>query len=214
MAKNDTILVGDNSEEALLERYLRELAAYPPLSDEQERTLSAKSLAGDEQARQALVNANLKFVVSIARQYASPSVSILDLINEGNIALMRAAEKYDAAQGKRFATYAVWALRQTMRAFCADRGVTVKNTDMDNHPLNKSYAEEESALFDDRDSLLAAISSLSPRDQLVLKSVYGLEQEQMTMREIGERYNMTRARVRQIRKRALHRLSKIRADLA
>ncbi len=206
MAKQEDIFIEKNSEEGILNSYIEEISSYAPLTDEQEKELSERVLKGDKEAAKALVNANLKFVVSVARQYAGNGVSMLDLINEGNIALLRAALKYDAGSGKRFSSYAVWGVRKAMKAFCPEKDVRVKSTDMDNEQYNRQLPDDETDDIVDRENLAEALSMLPERERLVLKACYGIGTKQMTMRETGEHYGMTRERVRQIRKRALRRL--------
>ncbi len=206
---------GTNSEEALLERYLRDIAVYAPLTEDEERMLSARAIAGDKEAQTALVNANLKFVVSVARQYASEGVSMLDLIAEGNIALLRAAERYDALRGKRFSTYAVWGIRAAMQAFCADKEGDMKHPNMDaRHSGNKGAAASDDEAFYDGETLAAEIALLPEREQVVLRACFGIGQEALTMREIAMQHGMTRERVRQIRKRALRRLHTLKKQFA
>ncbi|MCD8288783.1 MAG: sigma-70 family RNA polymerase sigma factor [Prevotella sp.] len=210
MAKQNVNFIDKNSEDALLERYLRDISAYAPLTDERELELSERARGGDVSAREALVNANLKFVVSLARQYAAEGVSMLDLVNEGNIALLRAAERFDARRGLRFSQFAVWPVRKAMQAFCPDDSVRVKSGDMDNRQFGRQGATVD---FDglDEDELKAALAVLPARERLVLAACFGIGEEQLTMRETAERFGLTRERVRQIRKRALRRLHEMRA---
>lgn len=206
MAKQTDSFTGNGSEEALLERYIREISSYAPLSDEQEAALSARALAGDRKAKEALVNANLKFVVSIARRYAADGKGMPDLINEGNIALIRAAGKFDAGKGKRFSQYAVRAIRKAMTDFRPDSEVKVKNTDMDVRHFGRLSPEGETDDEADTEALARVISMLPERERTVMSAYYGVGEEPLTMREIGLREGLKRERVRQIRKRALRRL--------
>ncbi len=207
MAKQPGNFTDKNSEDGLLERYLGEISSYAPLTDEEERELSARALAGDADAREALAKANLKFVVSIARQYAADGVSMLDLVNEGNMALLSAAGKFDASRGQRFSSYAVWSVRKAMRDFLPDAGVRVKGADMDSQHFGGS-SDESPETSAEGEEYAGILSQLPPRERLVVGSCFGIGRRQMTMREIGEQYGMTRERVRQIRKRALRRLKK------
>ncbi len=210
MRNRTNIASMQNAEDNLLEKYLREIASYAPLSDEEERQLSAQSLAGDERAREKLVKANLKFVVSIARQYASAGVQMLDLINEGNIALLKAAAKFDASRGQRFSTYAVWDIRKAMEAFIPDTEALIKRPDMDAVPLGSIAESARMESFSEPEDIASLIRFLPERERMVVKAFYGVGARQMTMEEIGRQYNMTRERVRQIRDRAMRRLETLR----
>ena len=101
-------------EESALNRYLDEIGKGTLLTDEQERELSVKILKGDERALSRLVEANLKFVVSVARQYKGQGLAMEDLVSEGNIGLMKAAARFDATKGVRFVNYAVVHVRQAI----------------------------------------------------------------------------------------------------
>ncbi len=210
--QNETIKPG-NGEDYLLESYVREIASYAPLSDEEEARLSELILAGDAKAKDKLVKANLKFVVSIARQYASESVSMLDLIDEGNIALIKAADKFDAKHGQRFSNYAVWQIRKAMEAICPDTETIMKRPDMDTVSKSAGSAEEYEDSSLSHDEMLEVIGSLPERERLVLKAVYGVGSPQMTLAEIGQQYDMKRERVRQVRDRALRRLQSMRKKM-
>ncbi len=106
--------------------YLREIGRIPLLSPEEERRLSEKAATGDEQAKQELVNANLRLVVSIARRYAGHGISLLDLVQDGNIGLIKAADKFDPEKDCRFSTYATWWIRQTIGRGLADKGRAIR----------------------------------------------------------------------------------------
>ena len=101
-------------QEKLLSQYFQEIQGYEPLSSEKERELAERIGRGDTKARDALVRANLRFVVSIAKKYEGRGMSLLDLICEGNVGLLRATEKFDGARGVRFISYAVWWIRQAI----------------------------------------------------------------------------------------------------
>lgn len=198
-----------NSEETILENYMQEISSAKPLSDEEEARLATLIKAGDSDAKDKLVKANLKFVVSIARQYANESVSILDLINEGNIALILAAEKFDPSYGRRFSNYAVWHLRKVMEAFIPKQGVRLDKAKTEEMASQSHGADYDTINISDNKELSALIDLLPEREQNVLRNYYGISTEQMTMAEIGMKYKMTRERVRQIRNTALRRLHKI-----
>ena len=103
-----------NSNPQSLDRYFQEINRIPLLSNEEEREVVAKVKAGDERALEQLVQSNLRFVVSIARRYANKGVPLEDLISEGNLGLLRAAERYDADRGYKFISYAVWWIKQAI----------------------------------------------------------------------------------------------------
>ena len=130
--KTNTMPVGGGS----IDRFLREIASEQPLKPEVERELAAKSRQGDIQARDKLIKAHLKFVVSVARQYKNQGLPLQDLINEGNIGLIKAAEKFDETRGIRFISYAVWWIRQSIvQALAEEAGimrVPVKQVDTHN----------------------------------------------------------------------------------
>ncbi|SMC59828.1 sigma-70 family RNA polymerase sigma factor [Pedobacter nyackensis] len=103
-----------NRSEDSIDRYLQEISKYPLLSVDEEVILAKKIRSGDAMALQRLVNCNLRFVVSVAKKYAIEGVSLADLISEGNIGLVKAAERFDASRGFKFISYAVWWIRQAI----------------------------------------------------------------------------------------------------
>ena len=106
--------------------YLGEISAFPILTPEEECVLGARARAGDEDAIDALVRGNLRFVVSVAKKYQNRGLSLLDLINEGNLGLMRAARRFDERRGVRFISYAVWWVRQALLQAVADQGRLIR----------------------------------------------------------------------------------------
>lgn len=104
----------DSADDDILGTYLHELNSRPPLSREEEDGIAKKAAAGDERAREELINANLRFVVSIAKQYRGKGLHLNDLINEGNLGLITAADRFDPDKGYHFITYAVWWIRQAI----------------------------------------------------------------------------------------------------
>ena len=123
---------GTKSSSDTLGIYLREIRKIPLLTPDEERQLARRTKAGDEAALDELVRRNLRFVVSVAKQYAKRGVSMDDLINEGNVGLIRAAKRFDVDRGYRFISYAVWWVRQAMLQYIAENSRTVRL------PLNKS----------------------------------------------------------------------------
>lgn len=253
--------------------YLREIRRIPLLTPKQEQELAKRAQSGDQQALDELVRRNLRFVVSVAKQYMGSGVPFEDLINEGNVGLIRAAKRYDVDRGYRFISYAVWWVKQAILQYLGEQSRTVRL------PLNKTTAltrltresqrlgqelgreptadelavrlqvtpaEVERVLnmpvkqfsIDDpiegqdndfyvetlrdddsqtpEDTLVetsrtedieAALSSLNPREEDIIRRYFGLGgQQPHTLEEIGARYHLTRERVRQIRDRAIWRL--------
>jgi RNA polymerase primary sigma factor len=115
-----------------LDQYLREISAYPLIGRDEEGVLARKIRRGDRDALEKLVNSNLRFVVSIAKKYQNPGVALADLINEGNLGLIRAAEKFDETRGVKFISYAVWWIRQAILQALAEQSRIVRV------PLNRA----------------------------------------------------------------------------
>lgn len=256
-----------------LDQYLQEISSYPLIGREEEAALAARIRNGDEEALNSLVRANLRFVVSVAKRYQNQGVSLADLINEGNIGLMRAAQKFDGSKGIKFISYAVWWVRQAVLQALAEQSRIVRvpakragdvhrigrrssalAQELGREPTLDEIAEEldvpreeisrtlcmvrahlsldaplvpgeDGQLLDllsdattpapDEDvytralehSLDAALHTLSEREAQVIRLYYGLgETEPLTLEQIGERFGITRERVRQIRENGLIRL--------
>ena len=115
-----------STEPAMIQAYMNELSAFPLLTAEQERALGRRVQAGDSAARQRLINCNLRLVVSIAKRHANQGLPLLDLIQEGNLGLMRAVERFNAELGFRFSTYASWWIRQAIDRAIDNKGRTVR----------------------------------------------------------------------------------------
>ena len=113
-------------ESLILERYLKDVNTIPLLSPEQEAELSQRIKEGSQEALQQLVKANLRFVVSVAKQYQNQGMPLLDLINEGNIGLIEAAKRFDASKGYKFISYAVWWIRQAILKALAEQSRLVR----------------------------------------------------------------------------------------
>ena len=116
----------DGGDADLLRVYLREIGRYPLLSAEEELSLAARVADGDAAARETMINANLRLVVSVARRYVGCGVSLSDLIQEGNLGLMKAVEKFDPSRGCRFSTYATWWITQAVTRSIADQGRLIR----------------------------------------------------------------------------------------
>ena len=119
-------------EEGSLDQYLRDISAYPLISREEEAELARRIRTGDQDALDKLVRSNLRFVVSVAKKYQNQGVSLSDLINEGNLGLIRAAHKFDETKGIKFISYAVWWIRQAILQALAEQSRIVRV------PLNRA----------------------------------------------------------------------------
>src|SRR5688572_19225775 len=136
---------GSVEERSALDQYLREVSQHELLKPDQEIELGKRAQAGDEDAVQALVRANLRFVISVAKKYQNRGVSLIDLIQEGNVGLVTAARKFDPDQGVKFISYAVWWIRQAILASLANQGRAVRV------PLNR--ASDLARIFRERERL-------------------------------------------------------------
>lgn len=261
-----------NRESASLDKYLQEIGHEELLTTDQEVELAQRIRKGDKRALERLTKANLRFVVSVAKQYQNQGLSLPDLINEGNVGLIKAAEKFDETRGFKFISYAVWWIRQSILQAIAEQSRLVRlplnqvgSVNKITRELNKFEQEherkpsvdeiaervdlpedkiadamkansrhvsmdapiadgEDSSMIDflagdssntDRElaieSLKAEVSRilklLTDKEQKVLRAFFGIDgSPEMTLDEIGEKYNLTRERVRQIKKKALRRL--------
>ncbi|MGH7615006.1 MAG: sigma-70 family RNA polymerase sigma factor, partial [Gemmatimonadales bacterium] len=119
-------------DEGSLDQYLREISQYPLITREDEVDLAQRIKRGDEEALDKLVRSNLRFVVSVAKKYQNQGVSLSDLINEGNLGLIRAAHKFDETKGIKFISYAVWWIRQAILQALAEQSRIVRV------PLNRA----------------------------------------------------------------------------
>ena len=218
-------------EDSLLNKYLDEIGREQLLSPEEEQRLSVRVLKGDERAVNKLIEANLRFVVVIARQYQGRGLAMEDLVSEGNIGLMKAARKYDATKGLRFVNYAVVPIRQqiekALKVESAEqrvesvrdgqtRSVDAPLGTKTNMSLLSVLVDSNSPLADERllrsnveSAVEYALRSLNERESQVVNAFFGIGQEHATMAEIAEDMNLKRERVRQIRDKAIRRMKKI-----
>ena len=217
-------------EDNLLNHYLDEIGRSRLLSEEEERQLSEQIRQGNDRALSKLVEANLRFVVAIAKQYQGKGLTMDDLISEGNVGLMKAARKYDAGRGSRFVNYAAPFVRQQI-----ERAVTVESAEhrVENRrdgstrsvdaPLGSKPGVSLLSVLIDGNSPLAdervfsasveqaveyALRSLSERDSRVVNAYFGIGQESLTMAEIAADMGLKRERVRQIRDHAVRQLKR------
>ncbi len=262
-----------NRETASLDKYLQEIGKVDLITAEEEVELAQKIKAGDQRALEKLTKANLRFVVSVAKQYQNQGLTLPDLINEGNLGLIKAAQRFDETRGFKFISYAVWWIRQSILQALAEQSRIVRlplNKIGSINKINKTFAHLEQAhermpsaeeiaaeldmtvedvkqslknsgrhvsmdapLIDGEDSNLydvlrsgespnpdkellheslrteieRALETLTPREADVVRLYFGLAgQHSMTLEEIGETFDLTRERVRQIKEKAIRRL--------
>jgi RNA polymerase primary sigma factor len=224
-------------EDSALNRYLDEIGKEQLLTDDEERKLAERISKGDDRALSKLVEANLKFVVTIARQYKGKGVAMEDLVSEGNIGLMKAAAKFDASKGVRFVNYAVVHIRQAIEKAIDQQGglyQVPKDVKQDltrqqsiplsvdaplGHRTNMSLlsvlVNKDAPLADERvhseaveDAIEYALGTLDDRERRVVNAFFGINQEHETMAEIAEDMDLKRERVRQIRDKSVRKLRK------
>ncbi len=262
-----------NRETASLDKYLQEIGKVDLITADEEVELAQRIKAGDHLALEELTKANLRFVVSVAKQYQNQGLTLPDLINEGNLGLIKAGQRFDETRGFKFISYAVWWIRQSILQALAEQSRIVRlplNKIGSINKINKTFAfleqsherppsaeeiakeldmtisdvkesmknsgrhvsmdaplveGEDSNLYDvlrsgespnpDRDLLHEslrteierALETLTPREADVIRLYFGLaSQHPMTLEEIGETFELTRERVRQIKEKAIRRL--------
>ena len=262
-----------NRETASLDKYLQEIGKVDLITAEMEVELAQRIKAGDQIALEKLTKANLRFVVSVAKQYQNQGLTLPDLINEGNLGLIKAAKRFDETRGFKFISYAVWWIRQSILQALAEQSRIVRlplNKIGSINKINKTYAfleqahervpsaeeiakeldmtisdvkesmknsgrhvsmdaplveGEDSNLYDvlrsgespnpDRElmheslrtEIERALETLTPREADVVRLYFGLgNQHPMTLEEIGETFDLTRERVRQIKEKSIRRL--------
>ena len=262
-----------NREITSLDKYLQEIGRLEMISPEEEVLLAQKIKQGDQAALERLTKANLRFVVSVSKQYQNQGMSLPDLINEGNLGLIKAAQRFDETRGFKFISYAVWWIRQSILQALAEQSRIVRlplNKIGSLNKINKAYArleqeyertpnpeevaselditdaevresmrhsgkhlsmdaplatDEDNTMYDFmrseetttpeaelmyeslRMEINRAISTLTPKESDILKMFFGLDgNPPMTLDEIGEQFDLTRERVRQIKEKAIRRL--------
>ncbi len=262
-----------NRESQSLDKYLQEIGKVDLLTPDEEVELAKRIREGDQMALEKLTKANLRFVVSVAKQYQNQGLSLGDLINEGNLGLIKAAQRFDETRGFKFISYAVWWIRQSILQALAEQSRIVRlplNRVGSLNKISKTFSEleqkferepspdeladvlevttsevvdtmkisgrhvsmdapfvqgEENSLLDVlensmevtpdnglmtdslRREVQRALSTLTQREADVITLYFGLNGEHsMTLEEIGEKFNLTRERVRQIKEKAIRRL--------
>jgi RNA polymerase primary sigma factor len=224
-------------EDSALNRYLDEIGKEQLLTNDEESRLSERIAKGDDRALSKLIEANLKFVVTVARQYKGRGVAMEDLVSEGNIGLMKAAAKFDASKGVRFVNYAVVHIRQAIEKAIDQQGGLYqipKDVKQDlvrqqsiplsvdaplGHRTNMSLlsvlVNKDAPLADERvhseaieDAIEYALGTLNERECRVVNAFFGIDQEHETMAEIAEDMELKRERVRQIRDISVRKLRK------
>ena len=263
------------NDDEVLAMYLNEIAKIPLLSREEENELALRAKNGDRQAKNKIVNANLRFVVNVAKKYQNHGMELTDLISEGNIGLMTAIDKFDITKGYHFISYAVWWIRQSILKAISEKGRAIRmplnrvneivqiekarkslsgrkteeqefievakmlkmnvshvreminiNREMlsldANIDSNDDSSDSLGNLIEDnrygnpvekalntamKDDLNRAIDTLKPNEAKVIRFRYGLNNgKSMSLKEVGEKLNLTKERIRQIEKTALVRL--------
>jgi RNA polymerase primary sigma factor len=261
-----------NRESASLDKYLQEIGREELITVDEEVELAQRIRQGDRIALEKLTRANLRFVVSVAKQYQNQGLSLPDLINEGNLGLIKAAEKFDETRGFKFISYAVWWIRQSILQALAEQSRIVRlplNQVGSLNKINKAFSKfeqenerkptseelakaldlpedkvadtlrvsgrhvsvdapfvngEENSLLDvlentdlpNTDSKLMdeslskeierALATLTERERDIVKLFFGISCQDMTLEEIGDKFGLTRERVRQIKEKAIRRL--------
>jgi len=262
-----------NRESQSLDKYLQEIGKVDLLTAEEEIDLARRIKKGDQKSLEKLTKANLRFVVSVAKQYQNQGLSLGDLINEGNLGLIKAAKRFDETRGFKFISYAVWWIRQSILQALAEQSRIVRlplnrvgalnkigkkfselEQEFEREPSASELAEElDMSLFEVADTLKIsgrhlsmdapfaqgednrlldviqderqpspdnelmreslskevdrALATLTDREAEVIRLYFGLGREHsLTLEEIGERFKLTRERVRQIKEKAIRRL--------
>lgn len=191
----------------MIEKYLQDIGSHEQLPQEEENRLAQQVREGNEKALERLVSANLRFVVSIASQYQGKGLPIDDLVNEGNIALIKSARSFDPAKGTRLVVYAASRIRQAMEKAIGREEESASLKEL------KEDTGKNSAADGSNDPLASEVSlqltSLDQREREVIRALYGIDQPAMTLAEAGMQLGVSRERARQIRDKALRKLRKL-----
>src|SRR5712691_1645459 len=205
-----------------LKLYVRAIGGGRLLTTAEERELARRKDEGDEEAKKKLIESNLRLVMSITRNYTKPGVPLLYLIQEGNLGLIRAVEKFDYKLGYKLSTYATWWIRQAVTRALADQGRTIRLPVGDGESMYADLIEDIHSFRPDEETsqklrrveLADALMRLNPRMRRVLALRFGLDGETpQTLEEVGSGLGITRERVRQLESRALRELRVAAPDL-
>jgi len=262
-----------NESNRSLSRYLEEIGDFEPLNPDREVELAIKIKKDDHSALEELVKANLRFVVSVAKDYQGQGLPLTDLINEGNLGLIKAAGRFDETRGFKFISYAVWWIRQSILQALAEHSRIVRlplnrvgtiskitktaeklEAEIERSPNEKEIGRQlnmtsdevidamrisrrhqslnapfrdgdknslidiikddnqiapDTPLMNDslKDEIRNSLATLKDREKMVIKMYFGIERDYaLTLNDIGEEFNLTRERVRQIKEKAIRRL--------
>jgi RNA polymerase primary sigma factor len=245
---------GDDS----ITKYFKEVKKSQILTPDEELELAKRIVDGDEIAKNKLIKSNLKFVISVAKEYQGQGLALSDLINEGNLGLIKAASRFNHTKGFRFISYAVWWIKASIMQSLNDNSRTIRlpsnvitkmsqikkeianlefNGDIEDieyvsslpkcASLNKTINEDGGELYelledknldDDagfyeldvriKDELTNVLSTLTDRERTIIECYYGIDKdfEPMTLESIGDRYSITKERVRQIKEKAIRKI--------
>src|SRR5487761_1934807 len=228
-----------NRDSQAVEKYLQEISKIGMITPEEETILAQKIKMGDQRALERLTTANLRFVVSVAKQYQHQGLSLSDLINEGNLGLIKAAQRFDETKGFKFISYAVWWIRQSILQALAEQGRLVRlpqNKIGTYNKANKAYMafeqehEREPSTEELSDILEMSVTEINNifqsntrhtsldapvHEAEIVNAYFGLDGENgVTIEQIGQKYDLTKERIRQIKERAIKRLQKARYSSA
>jgi RNA polymerase primary sigma factor len=202
-----------------LQLFLKDIGKVRLLTAQEEVDLARRIERGDLDAKQKMVESNLRLVVSIAKNYRNQGLPFLDLIQEGTLGLVRAAEKFDYRKGFKFSTYATWWIRQAIARALADKARTIRIPvgDEEESEFGQFIADERAespyeraAEILTKEALREALENLSYRERRVLELRYGLGGEHpRTLDEVGRTFNVTRERIRQIENQSLKKLQSL-----
>lgn len=191
----------------MIEKYLQDIGSKEQLSQEEENRLAQQVKEGNEKALEQLVSANLRFVVSLASKYQGKGLPIDDLVNEGNIALIKAARSFDPTKGSRLVIYAASRIRQAIEKALGEEEESANMKELKDGSGNNA----EAGLFDSALSPFdPEFSTLDEREREVIRAIYGIGQPVQTLAEVGMQLGVSRERARQIRDKALRKLRKLR----
>ena len=195
-------------EENNLRLYFEEMAGSTPLSREREAELSKRVKEGDLDAREKLIRANLRFVIYKAKKYQNLGLELSDLINAGNIGLIRAVDRYDDTLGNKLITYAVWWIRQSILKSLKEFAKHSEDFPVYMPPIENSIPPDANVLRESAQAqLVSSLASLKERESFVITLYYGLDGNRAyTLEEIGKKLKLSRERVRQINAAGLKRL--------